>query len=106
MCVQFLSQVQLLVAPGTVARQAPWDFPYKNTGVSYRFILQGIFLTQGSSPALLYLLHWQEGSLPLVPPLLSWGTKSRTNGNYQIIQILQGCGMGRASDTFLSHLPQ
>ena len=31
-------------------------------------ILQGIFLTQGSNPSLLHLLHWQAGSLPLVPP--------------------------------------
>ena len=34
----------------------PWDFPGKNTGVSCHFLLQGIFLTQGSnallSPAL------------------------------------------------------
>ena len=32
------------------------------------FLLQGIFLTQGRNPHLLRLLHWQEGSLPLVPP--------------------------------------
>ena len=32
------------------------------------FLLQGIFLTQGSNPGLLNLLHWQAGSLPLVPP--------------------------------------
>ena len=29
------------------------------------FLLQGIFLTQGSNPHLLCLLHWQAGSLPL-----------------------------------------
>ena len=29
---------------------------------------RGIFLTQGSNPHVLYLLHWQAGSLPLVPP--------------------------------------
>ena len=29
---------------------------------------RGIFLTQGSNPHLLRLLHWQMGSLPLVPP--------------------------------------
>ena len=29
---------------------------------------QGIFPTQGSDPHLLCLLHWQVGSLPLVPP--------------------------------------
>ena len=28
----------------------------------------GIFLTQGSNPHLLYLLHWQVGSLPLASP--------------------------------------
>ena len=31
-------------------------------------LFQGIFLTQGSNPHLLCLLHWQAGSLPLVPP--------------------------------------
>ena len=29
------------------------------------FLLQGSFLTQGSNPRLLHLLHWQVGSLPL-----------------------------------------
>ena len=29
---------------------------------------RGIFLTQGLNPCLLCLLHWQLGSLPLVPP--------------------------------------
>ena len=30
------------------------DSPGKNTGVGYRFLLQGIFLTQGSNPSLLH----------------------------------------------------
>ena len=30
--------------------------------------LRWVFLTQGSNQHLSYLLHWQEGSLPLVPP--------------------------------------
>ena len=30
----------------------PWDSPDKNTGVSSHFLLQGIFLTQGSHPHL------------------------------------------------------
>ena len=34
----------------------PWNFPDKNTGVGYHFLLQGIFPTQGSN---LHLLHWQ-----------------------------------------------
>ena len=42
--------------PWTVARQAlcPWNFPRKNTGVSSRSILQGIYPTQGSNPGLLH----------------------------------------------------
>ena len=43
-----------------VAHQA---FPGKNTGAGCHFLLQGNFLTQGSNPGLLYLLHWQAGSL-------------------------------------------
>ena len=40
----------------------PWDSPGKNTGVGCRFLLQGIFPTQGSN---LPLLHWQVDSLPV-----------------------------------------
>ena len=52
----------------------PWcssvhgDSPGKNTEVGCHAQLQGIFVTQGSNPHLLCLLHWQEGSLPLGPP--------------------------------------
>ena len=46
----------------------PWDSPGKNTGVACHALLQGIFLTQGSNPCLLCLLHWQVGSLPLALP--------------------------------------
>ena len=28
----------------------PWDFPGKNTRVNFHFLLQGIFLTQGTNP--------------------------------------------------------
>ena len=44
----------------------PGDSSDKNTGLGYHFLLQGIFLTQGSNPHLLGLLHWQTGSLPLL----------------------------------------
>ena len=37
------------------------DFPDKNTGVGCHFLLQGIFLTQGSK---LRFLHWQADSTP------------------------------------------
>ena len=36
----------------------PWDSPGKNTGVGCHFLLQDIFLIQGSKPHLLRLLHW------------------------------------------------
>ena len=49
--------VQLFVIPWTAAH--PRNFPGKNTGVSYHFLLQGIF------PHLLCLLHWKVDSLPL-----------------------------------------
>ena len=64
------SHVQLFVTPWTIACRllCPWDSPGKNTGVGFHALLQGIFLTQGSNPHLLRLLHWQAGSLPLVPP--------------------------------------
>ena len=46
----------------------PWDSPGKNTGEGCHFLLQGICPTQGLTPCLLYLLHWQAGSLPLHHP--------------------------------------
>ena len=39
-----------------------------HTGMSCRFFLQGIFLTQGSNLHLLQLLRWPVDSLPLAPP--------------------------------------
>ena len=38
----------------------PWYFPGKNTGVGCHFLLQGIFLIQGSNPHLLCLLHCRQ----------------------------------------------
>ena len=46
----------------------PWDFPGKNTRTGCHFLLQGIFLTQGSNPIFFRLLHLQAGSLPLGLP--------------------------------------
>ena len=45
------------------------DFPGKNTGVGCHF--RGSSWLQRSNPHLLLLLHWQAGSLPLVPPFTS-----------------------------------
>ena len=71
MCVCTLSCNELC-DPWTVARQAPLSKEFsricKNTGTGCHFLLQGIFLTQGSNPCLLHLLHWQVDSSPLAPP--------------------------------------
>ena len=58
------------VTPWTAAHRllCPWDSPGKNTGVGCHFLLQGIFLTQGSNSHLLGLLHWQVDSLSLALP--------------------------------------
>ena len=44
------------------------EFSSKNTGVGCHFLLQGIFLIEGSNPHLLHLLHWQADSLLIGPP--------------------------------------
>ena len=64
----------------TVVCQAPLSmgFSGKNTGVGNHAFFQGIFLTQGLNPSLLSLLHWQVGSLPLVPH----GKKIPTKNTY------------------------
>ena len=65
MCVpSHFSRVRLYVTLWSAACQAP---PSKNTGVGFHALLQGIFLTQGSNPCLLCLLHWQPDSLPTKP---------------------------------------
>ena len=41
----------------------PWDFPGKNIGVGFHFLLQGIFLTRRSNWHRQHLLHWQVNEL-------------------------------------------
>ena len=63
--VYLLSHVQLFCNPVNCKAFQPslqWKFPGKNPGVGCHFLLQGIFLTQGSD---LCLPHWQKDSLPL-----------------------------------------
>ena len=54
-----LSHVQFFVTPGNVAHQAPLSMDFPRAGC--HFLLQGNFLTQGSNPCLLGLLHCQAG---------------------------------------------
>ena len=48
------SCVWLFVTPWTARLLCPWDSPGKNIEESYHFLLQVIFLTQGSNPGLLH----------------------------------------------------
>ena len=72
-CCGVLSCVWLFATPWTVACLAPLSmrFSGKNTEVGCHFLLQGIFLTQGSNPHLLSILHcrwtlycWATGESP------------------------------------------
>ena len=60
----------LFVTAWTVAHQIPLSmgFSRQEYWVGCHALLQGVFPTQGSSPHLLDLLHWQPDSLPLAPP--------------------------------------
>ena len=62
--VKSLSCVRLFATPWTVTHQTfpPWNFLGNSTKVGFHFLLQGIFLAQGSNWILLY---WQAGSLLL-----------------------------------------
>ena len=69
-CVHSVAQSCLTVQPQGLypARLlCPWHPPGKNTGVGCHFLLQGLFLTQGSNPHVLHLQHSEVDSLPLVP---------------------------------------
>ena len=59
----------------------PWDSPGMNTRLGCHFLLQEIFPTQGLNPCILCLLHWQAGSLPLVP-----SGKPKEEGNMFLIR--------------------
>ena len=65
----------------------PWDFPGKSTGVGCHFLLQGIFLTQGSNPGLLHcrqtLYRWATRQ---APRLMEEPLKDRLSGSIFLIQ--------------------
>ena len=64
-----LSCVLLFATLWTVAQNALLSMGLsKNTGVGCHFLLQGIFLTEGSNLRLLHLLQWRVDSLLLAPP--------------------------------------
>ena len=65
--VQLLNHVQLFATPWTVAHQAHLSMGFSRPG--YWSVLPcpppGDLPAQGLNSCLLYLLHWQSGSLPL-----------------------------------------
>ena len=70
-CVCMLSHsscVLLFVTLWTVAYQVPLSLRFSRQEFwnGLYALLQGIFLTQGSNPCLLHLLHWEVSSLPLI----------------------------------------
>ena len=75
----------------------PWDSPGKNTKVGCHFLLQGIFLTQGSNLHFLCLLNWQVGTLPLMLPSSAKEIPPQENGinitHFQMFppKMLSGC---------------
>ena len=50
---------------GSARLFCPWNFPSKNAGTGFHFLLQGIFLTQEWNLHLLHLLHLQASFLEL-----------------------------------------
>ena len=56
--------------PWTIAHQASMSMwlSRQEYWSGLPFLPPGVFLTQGSNPSLLHLLHWQASSLPPAPP--------------------------------------
>ena len=78
-CACVLSCVRLSVTPWTAAHQAPLSvgFPRQDTGVGCHFLLQAIFLTQGSNPSLCNL-----------EMLYDWTTRETPYEALRVVKIL------------------
>ena len=50
----------------------PWNFPGKNTEVGYHFLVQGIFLTQGSNPTSHAPTALAGRFFTTIPPIVSY----------------------------------
>ena len=96
-CASLLScsAVSDSATPWTVAHQAPWDSPGKNTGVGCYALLQGISQTQGSNSR---PLHCQADSLPLSllgSPLGIWNTLFRDKSTSWELHSIQSISSPR-----------
>ena len=83
-----------LQPPGLLCQ---WDYPGKNTGVGWHFLLQGIVLIQGLN---LYLLHLQVGSLPVEPLGKEAGGGSVTGINHTTPGGRGGPGLHPSSNSY------
>ena len=108
-CCCSVPKSRLFATPRSVALHAPlsWGFPSKNTGVGCHFLLQGIFLTQGSN---MCLLHWQLGSSLLsqqgspnhtVKPTQTQINKGTHHTDITQLHPDQGEGVGETTNNFL-----
>ena len=70
-----------------------WGFPGKITGVNSHSLLQGTFPTHQANPHPSYLLHWQAGSVPLVPP----GKPKHSYYKGHEFELAPGSGEGHGS---------
>ena len=95
--VNWLSRVRLFVTPWTVActkSLRPWEFLGKSTRVGCRFLLQGIFPTQGSNPGLphcrqtLYCLSHQGSPAEMKEaPIHNWNSKCSLCSDLRFYQV-------------------
>ena len=80
---------------------SPWNSPGQNTGVGSLFLLQGIFLSQGSNPGLLYcrqiLHHLSHKGSPSkseacgkIPDKLIFNLKKRRGPTYRLFITFAG----------------
>ena len=82
-CLTLCDPIDTESAPGSSVHG---DSLSKNPGVVCHALLQGISLTQGSNSHLIRPLHWQEGSLLLLPPEKpTWKTQLYISILFQIL---------------------
>ena len=97
-CVCLLSHAWLFVTTWTIGQQTPLsvEFPGKNTGASFHFLLQGIFPTQALNP--------MSPILPADSLLLSHGGHPWRNVALPIFSVLTSSSSSYSSYLFHSSL--
>ena len=77
----------------------PWDFSGKNTGVGCHFLLQGIFLAEGSNLCFLCLLHCRQILYPLShqgsPQMSRTQSKSLHTENHENLSLREKMALSR-----------